>query len=319
MEAEKIDIVVLAGFLGAGKTTVLNELIRFFPGRRIGILVNDFGEVPVDGSLLVQEHPELLEGGHKVYEIGNGSIFCSCLKAPFLYGLKHFADERPEILFIESSGMSDPSSMDRILAEHGMVGHFRVHRILTLVDPVKYEGLSHVLNVIDRQLAAADHILVNKADLVSEEELQTVMALIKEKSSAPVQSASFGRFDYSFIHEESGRFCEPERESCNTPDTRPASLFLEGPVKSREALESFMKKSGSEVYRIKGFLELEGQMRYVSDNSRGFSIIDAKKPDIHSGLTVLCPPEAAGRVKERWQILVRKDTPFGFRQGAVQL
>ena len=183
MEERKIDIIVLAGFLGAGKTTVLNELIRFFPDRRIGILVNDFGEVPVDGTLLIQEHPELLEGGHKVYEIGNGSVFCSCLKAPFLFGLKHFAEEKPELLFIEASGLSDPSSMDKILAEHGMDSQFRVHRIITLVDPVKFTALSHVLNVIDRQIAAGDRILVNKADLVSEEELEKVLSLVKENNS----------------------------------------------------------------------------------------------------------------------------------------
>ena len=63
----------------------------------------------------------------------------------------------------------------------------------------------------------------------------------------------------------------------NTPDTRPASLFLEGPVRDRDALKKFMDKSASKIYRIKGFLELEGQMRYVSDNSRGFSIVDVKK------------------------------------------
>ena len=319
MKDSKIDIVVLAGFLGAGKTTVLNELIRFFPENRIGILVNDFGEVPVDGSLLIQEHPELLEGGHKVYEIGNGSIFCACLKAPFLYGLKHFAEEKPDILFIEASGMSDPSSMDKILAEHGMGDQFRVHRIVTLVDPVKFEGLSCVLNVIDQQIAAGDQILVNKVDLVSEEELAGVISLLGEKSSAPVQTASFGQFDFSFIHEESGRVRMEERESCNTPDTRPASLFLEGPVKSRADLEAFMSKSTSEVYRIKGFLELEGQMSYVSDNSRGFSIIDAKKSGIRTGLTVLCHPDAAKAVQDRWQILVQKEGPAGFRQASVQL
>jgi G3E family GTPase len=215
--------------------------------------------------------------------------------------------------------MSDPSSMDKILTEHGLEDRFRVHRIMTLVDPVKFEGLSHVLNVIDRQVAAGDQILVNKVDLVSEEELEKVLSLLKAKCRAPVQKGSFGRFDYSFIHRESGRKPEAERESCNTPDTRPASLFLEGPVRSREALEAFMDKSAAEVYRIKGFIELEGRLRYISDNSRGFSINDAKKPDIRPGLTVLCPPESAGAVRDRWQFLVRKEEITGFRQAEARL
>ncbi len=298
----KIEIVLLAGFLGAGKTTVLNELIRFFPSSKIGMLVNDFGDVPVDGSLLKSQNPDLLEGGHKVYEIGNGSIFCSCLKAPFVYGLQFFAREKPEILFIEASGMSDPSSMDLILKDHGMDGDMEVRKILTLVDPVKFPKLVKVLNVIPRQVEAADVLLINKADLADPEELAKLKETLREYNrDAMIQTGEFGQFDYSFLETAETVHKTAKRESCNTPDTRPASLFLEGRVKDEESLRVFLDSVSDSIFRLKGFFELDGQLTYVSDTGAGFTITAVGKYSIKPGLTVLCPPENSRKVAEAWQ------------------
>ena len=299
---ERIDIVLLAGFLGAGKTTVLNELIRQFQGIKLGMLVNDFGEVPVDGALLKSENPEIFEEGHKIYEIGNGSIFCSCLKAPFLYGLQYFEKEKPEILFVEASGLSDPSSMDKILKDHGLDGAFRVKRVLTLVDPVRYVQLVNVLDVISRQIMAADNLLINKADLVTEKELKRVEGMVRELNrEVPIQKGFFGQFDYSFLGKEERVHRMADRESCNTPDTRPASLFLEGVLLNKKVLLDFLGSIKDEVYRLKGFWELEGGMHYVSDTGRGFCITPVEKCGIKPGLTVLCPPVNAETVQAAWQ------------------
>ena len=300
--SNKIDVVLLAGFLGAGKTTVLNELIRHFHAVKLGLLVNDFGEVPVDGTLLKNENPELLEEGHKIYEIGNGSIFCSCLKAPFLYGLNYFQKERPDILFIEASGLSDPSSMNRILKDHGLEDAFHIRSVLTLVDPVRFEGLVHVLDVVGRQVETADAVLINKADLVTPGELEETEKRIRSlRPDVPVMTGSFGHFDYSFLENAALRSRESDLESCNTPANRPASLFLEGPVRSEEVFRSFLDKTESLVYRMKGFMELGGQISYVSDTGRGFSITEAAKPGIRTGLTVLCPKENEKAVADLWK------------------
>lgn len=304
--SKKIDIILLAGFLGAGKTTVLNELIHFFNDKKLGILVNDFGEVPVDGSLIKNENPELLEEGHKIYEIGNGSIFCSCLKAPFLYGLKYFEKEKPELLFIEASGLSDPSSMSKILSDHNMEGSFEIRQLITLIDPVKYKALVHVLNVIERQIEVADHILVNKTDLVPAHELDQLLIDLKSRSSAPLQTGSFGAFDYSFILSAEAAHRTGMLESCNTPATRPASLFLEGELADKQILEDFMSRVEGSHYRLKGFMEINGQMLYVSDNSLGYSITETTKPGIKTGLTVLCPKENEKNIVELWKEVSKK-------------
>ncbi len=297
----KINVVLLAGFLGAGKTTVLNELIKTFGDRKLGLLVNDFGEVPVDGSLIKSENPEILEEGHKIYEIGNGSIFCSCLKAPFLYGLKYFAGENPDLLFIEASGLSDPSSMQKILNEHGLEDSFQISKIVTLVDPLRYKALVHVLDVIGRQIETADQILVNKCDLVSERELEELLADLETRCTAPVQTGSFGDFDYSFILTESAARKMVERESCNTPETRPGSLFLEGNLKDEQVLKDFMSRIEGAHYRVKGFIKIGDKTLYVSDNGRGYSMTETGKPGIRAGLTVLCPRENESGIAVLWK------------------
>lgn len=303
----KIDIILLAGFLGAGKTTVLNELIRNFHDKKLGMLVNDFGEVPVDGSFLKNENPELLDGGHKIYEIGNGSIFCSCLKAPFLYGLKYFEQERPDLLFIEASGLSDPSSMSKILTDHQMEGSFEIRQVITLIDPVKYKALVHVLDVISKQIEAADHILVNKTDLIPEQELKILLDDLKTRSSAPLQTGSFGAFDYRFITSAEAGHRIADRESCNTPETRPGSLFLEGPVINLQALKDFMSRVEGSHYRLKGFMEVDGTMLYISDNSVGYSMTETEKPGIKSGLTILCPKENEKNIVALWKEIRRTE------------
>ena len=302
---KKIDIILLAGFLGAGKTTLMNELIQQFSCVKLGLLVNDFGDVPVDGSLLKSLNPELLEGGHKVYEIGNGSIFCSCLKAPFLYGLKYFQREKPNLLFIEASGLSDPSSMTKILKEHNLEGAFQVKKVLTLVDPLKYKKLSHVLEVIPRQVEAADALLINKSDLVSSEELDQLrgeLALINPH--AEIQRGSFGQFDFSLIRENSDGRKTGDRQSCNTPETRPASLFLEGRV-SKEELLLFLDEIEGDIYRLKGFMEWEGEMNYISDTGRGFSMNAVEKKGIKPGITVLCPQKNGHEIAIRWKKILK--------------
>ncbi|OQY33008.1 MAG: hypothetical protein B6241_09215 [Spirochaetaceae bacterium 4572_59] len=311
---KKIDIVLLAGFLGAGKTTVLNELILQFHDIKLGMLVNDFGEVPVDGTLLKNDNPEILDKGHKIYEIGNGSIFCSCLKVPFLSGLQYFEKERPDLLFLEASGLSDPSSMDKILKEHHLDEAFQIRKTLTLIDPLNYGKLVHVLNVIGRQVESADVLLINKEDMVSSEEMNSVKDNITALNpDAPVQTGSFGRFDYSFLKEKGCGHQIFERESCNTPDSRPASLFLEGSVQDRSCLMEFLETVEGDIYRLKGFFELEEKMHYVSDTGRGFSITPVEKSGIKPGLTVLCPGENSKKVWDLWKNY-RSDT-FSVFQG----
>ena len=107
---QRLPVTVLSGFLGAGKTTFLNRVIERFPkDRKLTLLVNEFGEIGVDGTLVEGEDLDIME-------ISKGSIFCVCVKTDFIKGLYQLCmTVRPDVLLIESTGVANPSDLKRDL------------------------------------------------------------------------------------------------------------------------------------------------------------------------------------------------------------
>ena len=101
-------LYVLTGFLGSGKTTLLLKILEHLKGHRVGIIQNEFGKLSIDGDILRDDDI-------KMVEITRGSIFCSCLKLSFVSALSEMAQQDFEYLFVESSGLGDPSNVEEIL------------------------------------------------------------------------------------------------------------------------------------------------------------------------------------------------------------
>ena len=105
METANTKLYVLTGFLGSGKTTVLLKILERLEGHRIGIIQNEFGKLGIDGNILRNDDIQMVE-------INRGSIFCSCLKLNFVNALSEMAQKDFEYLFVESSGLGDPSNVE---------------------------------------------------------------------------------------------------------------------------------------------------------------------------------------------------------------
>lgn len=128
-----IKLYVLTGFLGAGKTTLLLHLLEHFGDKKIGVIQNEFGRLGVDG-------PRLRQDGIEMVEINRGSIFCSCLKLSFVQALAELGKRDLDLLFVESSGLSDPSNIHEILnavAELG-VESLNFCGVICLIDAVNF-------------------------------------------------------------------------------------------------------------------------------------------------------------------------------------
>ncbi len=128
-----IKLYVLTGFLGAGKTTLLLHLLEHFADKKIGVIQNEFGRLGVDG-------PRLRQDGIEMVEINRGSIFCSCLKLSFVQALAELGKRDLDFLFVESSGLSDPSNILEILsavAELG-VNSLKFCGVICLIDAVNF-------------------------------------------------------------------------------------------------------------------------------------------------------------------------------------
>jgi len=165
-ERVPLDILIVTGPLGAGKTTVVNRLLKaeVAAGRRVAVLINEFGAISVDGTLVDAERPELAG----VENLVNGCVCCS-LRDDVVATLRAWCDQpegqRPERVVLETTGLADPTDLLDLEVEPQLAGRLRLAGLLTVisclapVDHLKTRPLLH------RQAALASLIHLSKADL----------------------------------------------------------------------------------------------------------------------------------------------------------
>lgn len=176
---EKIPVTVLTGFLGSGKTTLLNRILSENHGKRIAVIENEFGEIGIDHELVIGAEEE-------IFEMNNGCICCT-VRGDLIRILGNLMKRRDKFdyILIETTGMADPGPVAQtFFVDDEIQEKLRIDGIVTLVDS------KHVLQHIEqseevqKQIAFADVLILNKADLVSAEELDQLESRIKKMNSA---------------------------------------------------------------------------------------------------------------------------------------
>jgi len=190
-------VISVVGFLGSGKTTTIMALARHLTskGQRVAFLVNDAGEVQIDGTVI-------RAGGHEVVEIFTG---CLCLMREDLYlGLADLARiDGLEWVIIEPSGMADAARLTRLLErfpraiDPTVAARYRLQTRLSLVDAARYRLLMRsVRQLVRASIQVADLVFLNKADITEEKELSTIetdiRALMKKGAELERVSAKNG-------------------------------------------------------------------------------------------------------------------------------
>lgn len=186
----KLPIVVLAGFLGSGKTTVLNELLRQQDGVKIAAVVNDFGEVNIDSLLVSKQTDERIE-------LSNGCICCEVDEGGLdatLAGIAHKGTTFQAIV-IEASGIAEPADIGgMLLTSNNEYVYF--DSIVYVVDGASYHDTLDKHPVLAEHLQAADVILLNKTDLLDDQQTESVENSIRQHNSqAPILRAEHGQVD----------------------------------------------------------------------------------------------------------------------------
>jgi G3E family GTPase len=157
-----LPVTLVGGFLGAGKTTLINHLLSEDHGIRMAVVVNDFGEINVDASLIVSVEDD-------VHTLSNGCICCS-MRQGVLDQMFRLAErvDRPEHVVVEASGIADPAGLQDSLLELQRMGVIRFDGWVTVVDAEAFApGVDEVGRLQARQVRAADLVVVNKSDLAS--------------------------------------------------------------------------------------------------------------------------------------------------------
>lgn len=168
-----IPYLFISGFLGAGKTTLLNNLLRRYSHLKIGVIVNDFGELAVDNMLI---NKEAVAG--EIMELRAGQIFCSCLSGKFVESVLAYESIQPDLLLVECSGLAKPASLADIVQviNTKAPGCFDYAGMIALIDATRHSVLEQSLMVVTEQIEASDVLLISKTeqlDVNQNQELQT--------------------------------------------------------------------------------------------------------------------------------------------------
>lgn len=184
-------VTVLTGFLGAGKTSAVNAVLRGQHGKRFAVIVNEFGEAGIDGALIDS-------GAEEMIELANGCLCCTVrgdlLRT--LHGLVPLLDNIDGVL-IELSGLADPAPvMQSFLMDDALRPHFRLDGIVALVDALNGADQLSTQPEAQDQIAFADLIVLNKTDLVSPKDLPQLTDLLRTVNPlAKIITARRGKVD----------------------------------------------------------------------------------------------------------------------------
>ena len=245
-----IQIVLLSGFLGAGKTTLMQRLLDTYKDHKIGVIINEFGEINIDAKLVSRE-------GIDIAELSNGSIFCACIKDKFVDGLIAMSKTDIEYLFIEASGLADPSNMGDIVAgiRKETDDNLMIRGAICIADGLSFLELVEMLPALERQVKHANAVIVNKMDLIDEETFKEISEKIAEINPAvKIYAATHCDVDIKSIVEHFSPNTASREETTNTYETRPTTFIVrcDEPIEKEKLIE-FIRSISDSSYRIKGF------------------------------------------------------------------
>ncbi len=270
VKAKQTPLIIISGFLGAGKTTLLNNLLEKLNDKKVGLIVNEFGEINVDAKLVDLDQKD------GIVEINNGSIFCSCLSGSFVESIASYKDLDLDYLLVESSGMSRPKSLGSILSNVAKITDdaFDFKGMICVVDALNFNKVVQSLNSAREQVAYSDLVIINKIELVDKKEIEIAEKNIKDlNSEAEIVKSNYAVVDDSIFDK---KFFKKKILSKNTfqvseikgekPDV--LILSIENSL-NKEKLNDLLLELLKYSYRIKGFIELENGKKVVVNSTPG--------------------------------------------------
>lgn len=266
------NIFLITGFLGSGKSTYLNKLLSD-TDKKVGVLINEFGKINVDAITLNKKGLDLIE-------LNNGSIFCACLKDKFIDGLIELIKAELDEIYVEASGLSDPSNMLSIteqIKKHLPQKDFELAGTICMIDAVYFLMQIEVFENIKRQIKHSHFVIINKVDLVDDEHTDKIKKeIIRINPKAKVERTSFGNVNLNL--NETSLFDILPDKSKDTVESRARSMMLElvGAV-TVDMIKEFFNKCEPYVLRAKGYFEIDGELHKLDVVNNSIKLKEVEK------------------------------------------
>lgn len=278
-----LPITIIGGYLGAGKTTLVNHLLRNADGLRLAILVNEFGELPIDEDLIEAQDDDIIS-------IAGGCVCCSYGNDLTLALMEMAAlDPAPDHVLLESSGVALPGA---IAGSVSLLQGYALDGIVVLTNAETIQDQAndtYVGDTIERQLNDADLVILNKTDLISDDERARVKTWLSEQNDqTEIVEAQHGALPSAIILQS---FATQDRERSKRADHRSAgfatrTMTLDTPVNADQLAERLASPDLALV-RAKGFAKAsDGKTKAIQIVGRRWAVSDASDTVTH-GLVVI--------------------------------
>jgi len=268
--------------------------------------MNEFGKIGIDG-------PVISDGDIDLVEINRGSIFCSCLQLNFVQTLADLSDRALDYVFVESSGLSDPSNIAEILEGVEMLkgDRYEFKGSLCLIDSINFNDQIEDIETVERQLKYCQLAIVNKIDRVDDDQLVKVIENVKSvNANVDVITTSFGKMAYDFLNKDLlAMNMYGNEDSLNKPENKPKTLNLtiEESV-SKEAFDLFLKDILNDTYRMKGFFNLDEKWYKVDVVNKTIDYIEYESDSDTSQLVIISKigPQIIRPIVSNWENRIDK-------------
>lgn len=254
-----LPVLLITGFLGAGKTTFVNKLLNYFKteNKRIALLINEFGRVNIDKDLIT-------DNGQAVYEVNQGSIFCACTRDQFITALDSIAAADPpyDVVVIESTGIANTADLRKYLNTERLTDRLEIKQNFCLIDAANFHKVYATLPAVKSQVEQASVLIVNKSDLVDQDHLQKLVAHIHALNpDHPLKIAQYGQVVLAELVDLEANWQSTKLMDETPPDGLVSITLVAAKPIDKKKLILFFQHHGQNLLRSKGFIKT-GQQDY---------------------------------------------------------